>query len=126
LQRRLQSSRAFLQSFALFVRQIGNKHRFDAACTEDTGQRQGDPERLLKASDRDNRALVVQDHFGDTRRHDADSILARIVPLDDRDVGVPYLLLDFATQVAQLFAAGLQQRVRGHASDSRRGPQEHL
>jgi hypothetical protein len=47
----------------------------------------------LIAADRNHRALIIQDHLGDTGRNDSDSVLAGIMTLDDADVGVAHLSL---------------------------------
>jgi hypothetical protein len=61
------------------------------------------------AADRNDRALVVEHHLGNPRRHDADPVLAGIVPLDDADIGVAHLALQLLPQLADPLAARAEQ-----------------
>src|SRR5438552_9536301 len=77
---------------------VGGHRRLEdpvhAAPAKHARQRQGDAVVLLVARDREDRALVTQDRFRQPGAHDPDAVLARIVALDDGDVGVANIALN--------------------------------
>src|SRR6516162_2079974 len=60
------------------------------------------------------------------RRYDPDAVLARIVALDDGDVGVAHVSLELVPQLAHALAAPLEQGRHRNSADPCGGPQEHL
>src|SRR5215510_603412 len=70
--------------------------------------------------------FIAQHHLGNTRRDDADAILAGIVALDDRDIGVPHVVLEPGTKIFQPLATLFDQGSNRNAGDARRRPEEYL
>ena len=71
----------------------GSKTWRDAAATDDARQGEGHPKLRLQAADGDHGVLIVEHHFGNARRYNADAVLARIMAFDNCDVGVAHVLL---------------------------------
>src|SRR5262245_25316159 len=126
IQRRVQGVRAFAESLAFFLRHVRLEHFDHAAAADDARQGQRDAKLLLIAADRNDRALVIEHHLGDTGRYDADSVLASIMALDDGDVRIAHLSLQLMLQLANPLAAPLEQCRHWNSADPCRGPQEHL
>ena len=80
----------------------------------------------LVTADWDHRAFVAQHYFCDPRRDNTDAILARIVSLDDGDVGVANVVFELRAHVLELLAALLQECRHRHPRNARRRPQENL
>ena len=64
------------------------------------------------------RVFVTQYHLGDPCRHDPDAVLACMVPLNDRDVGVANVILDLCAQIIELLASLLQERGHWDTTDA--------
>src|SRR5262249_20977921 len=126
IQRRVQGVRAFAESLAFFLRHVRLEHLDHAATADDARQGQRDAKLLLIAADRNDRALVIEHHLGDTGRYDPDSFLASIMAFDDGDVRIAPLSLQLMLQLANPLAAPLEQCRHWNSADPCRGPQEHL
>src|ERR1700722_8486024 len=81
---------------------------------------------MLVAADRNCRAFITQHDFRDPRRHNADTILAGIVPLDDGDIGVTHVLFQLGSNIVKFFAALFGELRHWHACDARGRPQKDL
>src|ERR1700674_3945203 len=93
---------------------------------DDAWQRQRDTKFTVIAADRDCRALITQHDFRDPCRHDADTILAGIVTLDDGDISVTHIFFQLRANTFELFAALFDEFRHWHACDARGRPQKYL
>src|SRR5258706_10692543 len=126
LERFAESLRTPSEPFPFVLRHVRLEHLDHAATADDARQRQRHAEVFLITADRNDRALVVEHHLGDTRRYNPDSVLARAVALDDGDVGVAHVFLGRLPQLVHALAARFEQCRHRNAADACGGPQEHL
>src|SRR5207248_572305 len=75
------------QRLAFLRRHFGLECLNDAIAPEDARQGQRGAVLRLVGADRNDRALVAQNNFGDPRRDHADAVLAGADAFDDRDIG---------------------------------------
>src|SRR3984957_16625817 len=126
LQRTLQAFRASLQR-ALFLRRQLRLHDFEhSGMADDAWQRQRDTKFTLVAADRNCRAFITQHDFGDPRRHNANAVLAGVVTLDDRDIGVTDVLFQLGADIVEFFAALFDEFRQRYTGDPRGRPQKDL
>src|ERR1700692_444524 len=119
LQRGFEDCGAVLQTGLLFVREFRLQNIDDAAAAHNARQGQRHP-LLVKASDRNDGALILKHHLGDPDRYDSDTILTGIVTFDDSDVGVANLFLDSLSEIFEVLTALLEKRRDRHTTHTRR------
>ena len=71
-----QGLRTLLKALAFFLRHRGLQDFDDAAAADDARQREGHTKPRLQTANWDHSVLIVEHHFGNTGRYDADAVLA--------------------------------------------------
>ena len=120
LERGLEDFGTVLQTGLLLVREFRLQNIDDAAAAHNARQGQRHPKLLVKASDRNDGALILKHHLGDPDRYDSDTILTGIVTFDDSDVGVANLFLDSLSEIFEVLTALLEKRRDRHTTHTRR------
>ena len=73
------------------------------AAADDARQREGHPKPRLQTANWDHGVLIVEHHFGNAGRYDANAVLAGVMAFDNCDVGITNFLFYLVRAVRRLF-----------------------
>src|SRR5271156_3922627 len=105
---------AFFQADLLLRRKSWSEDCRYPVAADDAGKRERDAEVFLITTDWNCRVLVAQNHFGDTRRYDANPILTGVMTFDDRDIGVAHVAFELPAYCIQRFTPALDKISHRH------------
>src|SRR5262249_22823236 len=117
---------ASLESGLLLVRQYRLENFDDSIPPNDARQGKRDAVAGIVAPDRDDGTLVAHNDLGYARGDHPNAILARVVALDDCNIGVAYVFLQAASVCVEQETTAADCLLDRHAADARGGPQKYL